>query len=74
VFSGRTIRWKMEIGILYPQPEFSCGHSDATLRRVARIGDGWVPNELIFEETRQAIKNNQNLLVRIQTRPFQHWH
>jgi probable F420-dependent oxidoreductase len=32
------------------------GHSDATLRRVARAGDGWLPNDLPFDETKAMIE------------------
>jgi probable F420-dependent oxidoreductase len=39
-----------------PIPIWLGGHSDQMLRRVARIGDGWLPNDLSFEDTKVAIE------------------
>ncbi len=45
-----------------PIPIWFGGHSEKTLRRVAAMGDGWLPNDLPFEETRRAIGHLQDYL------------
>ena len=45
-----------------PIPIWLGGHSDATLRRVARTGDGWLPNDLTFPQTVQAIQKLERYL------------
>lgn len=39
-----------------PIPIWFGGHVDAVLKRVAKMGDGWLPNDLSFEETRICIE------------------
>ena len=34
-----------------PIPVWLGGHAQTTLKRVARLGDGWMPNDLNFDET-----------------------
>jgi len=39
------------------------GHSDAALRRVAKLGDGWLPNDLPLDETKAAIDRLEKYIV-----------
>jgi probable F420-dependent oxidoreductase len=39
------------------------GHSDSALRRVARLGDGWLPNDLPLDETKVAIDRLEQYIV-----------
>jgi probable F420-dependent oxidoreductase len=42
-----------------PIPIWFGGHSDQTLQRVARMGDGWLPNDLPIDETKVLIAQLQ---------------
>jgi probable F420-dependent oxidoreductase len=39
------------------------GHADATLRRVARLGDGWLPNDISAEQAQESIMNLKRYVV-----------
>lgn len=60
-WSGETVRfqgdlWRVEGCKMYPKPPqpripvLWGGHSDATLKRVARVGDGWHPTQITLEQ------------------------
>jgi hypothetical protein len=42
--------------IQQPIPIWFGGHVDAVLKRVAVRGDGWLPNDISFEETRICVE------------------
>ena len=46
-----------------PIPIWIGGHSDVALRRVARLGDGWLPNDLSFPDTKSAIQKLKHYIV-----------
>jgi probable F420-dependent oxidoreductase len=48
-------RVQMSPGITAPIPVYVGGRSPAALRRVARIGDGWIPDILSLDEIRAGI-------------------
>ncbi len=48
-------RLSMSPAVPHPIPVFVGGRSDAALRRVARIGDGWIPDILSLDELRAGI-------------------
>jgi len=39
------------------------GHSEATLRRVAKYGDGWLPNDLPLDETKAMIDKLEQYIM-----------
>jgi probable F420-dependent oxidoreductase len=45
-----------------PIPLWFGGRSEAALRRMARIGDGWISNPLSFEDLQTTLKDLQNYL------------
>ena len=40
------------------------GHSEATLRRVAKYGDGWLPNDLSLNETIAAMDRLEQYILK----------
>ncbi len=66
-WSGETVdfegeHWQVSGFKMYPLPVKSTipvywgGHSDATLRRVARVGDGWHPTQITLEQLEGGIE------------------
>jgi probable F420-dependent oxidoreductase len=66
LWSGETARfkgefWRVEGCKMYPrpvQPQIPVlwgGHSDATLKRVARVGDGWHPTQISLEQLESGL-------------------
>lgn len=53
-----------------PIPIWFGGHSENTLRRVARMGDGWLPNDLPFERTKSAIDRLRGYLRQVGRDPL----
>ncbi len=65
-WSGETVDfqgefWQVSGFKMYPRPVqptipvFWGGHSDATLRRVARVGDGWHPTQITLEQLKKGL-------------------
>lgn len=53
--------WQVEDCMMYPRPVngtvpiFWGGHSDAAIRRAARVGEGWHPTQIPWHDLRQGI-------------------
>ena len=52
-----------------PIPVWFGGHSDATLRRVAKMGDGWLPNDLPFDRTKIFIEKLRGYVLDANRKP-----
>jgi probable F420-dependent oxidoreductase len=66
-WSGETVRfqgkyWQVANCMMYPLPErrsipvYWGGHSEAALRRVARVGDGWLPLSVSPSDLRAGVR------------------
>jgi probable F420-dependent oxidoreductase len=66
-WSGETVtyegeHWQLPATMMQPAPERGTiplvwgGHSNAALRRVARLGDGWQPTQLSLEEFENGLE------------------